>query len=131
MRHIQTVPTIERRNGHRRKPPNPNSRTYSWILTRAERRHNGRVDNKMDEIYTKDALWEAARDSEMQRTPTPADEETCKDAHDPRTMRETTTKKHFFRARPDGITPHNKKKYGTSWNSRARQTSKKKKGKWL
>jgi hypothetical protein len=38
------------------------------------------TDNKMDEICTKDNLWETVQTSEMQRTLTPTDEEICKAA---------------------------------------------------
>ena len=62
----------------------------------------------MDEICTKDALWESVRVSEILRTLTPADEETCKAEHDPRTLREIKTQKRLFRVRPDGIAHHNK-----------------------
>ena len=65
------------------------------------------ADNKMDEICTKDNLWETAKTSEMQRTLTPADEEICEAAENPKKMRESMVRKRFFRTRPDGIAHHN------------------------
>ena len=41
------------------------------------------ADKKMDEICTKDALWESAQTSEILRTLTPEDEETCRASHNP------------------------------------------------
>jgi hypothetical protein len=64
----------------------------------------------MDEICTKDALWEAARTSETQSTLTPTDEETCRTAQNPQSMKETKAKERFFRTRPDGIAHHNEKR---------------------
>jgi hypothetical protein len=54
--------------------------------------------------------WETVRVSEILRTLTPADEETCKPVHDRRALREIIAKKRFFRVRPDGIAHHNKKR---------------------
>jgi hypothetical protein len=68
------------------------------------------ADNKMDKICTKDNLWETARTSEIQRTLTSSDEEICKAAKNPKTMRETKAMERFFRTRPDGIAHHNEKK---------------------
>jgi ribonuclease HI len=68
------------------------------------------ADNKMDEICTKDNLWETAQTSEMQRTLTPTDEEICKAAKNPKQMRESMARKRFFRTRPDGIAHHNEKR---------------------
>jgi hypothetical protein len=68
------------------------------------------ADNKMDEIYTKDTLWETARTSEILRTLTPADEEICGAAENPQVMKEIKAKERFFRTRPDGITHHNDNK---------------------
>ena len=39
------------------------------------------ADNKMDEICTKDALWGVVQTSEILKTLTPADEETCRATH--------------------------------------------------
>jgi hypothetical protein len=64
----------------------------------------------MDEICTKDNLWETARTSEIQRTLTPADEEICEAAENPKAMRETKAMERFFRTRPDGIAHHNENK---------------------
>ncbi len=64
-------------------------------------------DNKMDEICTKDTLWETARTSELQNPLTPTDEEIYKITQDPRAQREIEAKKRFFRTRPDGIAHHN------------------------
>ena len=62
-------------------------------------------DNKMDEICTIESLWEAARDSEIQKTHSPTDEETCAAAHDLRKSRQLKAKRSelFLRVRPDGI----------------------------
>jgi hypothetical protein len=68
------------------------------------------ADNKMDEICTKDNLWETPRTSEMQRTLTPADEKICEAAENPKKMREFIARKRFFRTRPDGIAHHNEKR---------------------
>jgi ribonuclease HI len=68
------------------------------------------ADNKMDEICTKDALWETARPSEIKRTLTPADEEMCGAAENPQAMKETKARERFFRSRPDGIAHHNENK---------------------
>jgi hypothetical protein len=46
------------------------------------------ADNKMDAICTKDTLWETDRTSEIQRTLTPADEEICEAAENPKSMKE-------------------------------------------
>jgi hypothetical protein len=64
------------------------------------------ADNKMDEICTKDTLWETARTSEIRRTLTPADEEMCGAAENPQEMKETKVKERFFRTRPDCIAHH-------------------------
>ncbi len=64
----------------------------------------------MDEICTKDALWETARSSEIKRTLTPEDEEMCGAAENPQAMKETKVREHFFRSRPDGIAHHNENK---------------------
>ena len=65
----------------------------------------------MDEICTIDALWEAVKESEMKRTPSPAGEEACTTEHDPRKSRQSKAKERFLRARPaDGIAHHNEKK---------------------
>jgi hypothetical protein len=64
----------------------------------------------MDEICTKDNLWETARTSEIQRTLTSADEEICEAAENPKAMRETKSMERFFRTRPDGIAHHNENK---------------------
>ena len=64
----------------------------------------------MDEICTKDTLWETARTSEIRRTLTPADEEICGAAENPQAMKETKAKERFFRTRPDGIAHHNEDK---------------------
>ena len=66
-------------------------------------------DNKIDEICTIDALWEAAQDSEMKRTLSPVDK-ACTTAHDPRKTRQDKVKEPFLRAHPDGIAHHNEKK---------------------
>ncbi len=55
-------------------------------------------------------MLESVQDSEMKRTPSPADEETCTTTHDPRKARQTKAKERFLRARPDGITHHNEKR---------------------
>ncbi len=68
------------------------------------------TDNKMDEICTKDNLWETARTSEIQRTLTSADEEICEAAENPKAMRETKAMERFFRTRPDGIAHHHENK---------------------
>jgi hypothetical protein len=44
------------------------------------------ADNKMDEICTKDVLWESDRTSKIQRTLTPADEEICRVAQNPQAL---------------------------------------------
>ncbi len=64
----------------------------------------------MDEICTKDTLWETTRTSEIRRTLTPVDEEICGAAENPQAMKETKVKERFFRTRPDGITHHNENK---------------------
>ena len=61
----------------------------------------------MDGICTKDTLWDTDRPSEILRTLTPADEEICGAAENPKTMRETKAMERFFRTRPDGIAHHN------------------------
>jgi hypothetical protein len=61
----------------------------------------------MDEICTRDTLWETTRTSEIQRTLTPADEEICEAAENSKTMREIKARERFFRTRPDGIAHHN------------------------
>jgi hypothetical protein len=68
------------------------------------------ADNKMDEICTKATLWDTARTSELKKTLTPADEEICGAAENPKATRETKAMERFFRTRPDGIAHHNKKK---------------------
>jgi hypothetical protein len=65
------------------------------------------TDNKMDEICTKDTLWETARTSEIQRTLTPVDEEICEAAENPKAMKEIKARERFFRTRPDGIAHNN------------------------
>jgi hypothetical protein len=64
----------------------------------------------MDEICTKDSLWETARTSEIRRTLTPADEEICGAVENPQAMKETKAKERLFRTRPDGIEHHNENK---------------------
>ena len=48
-------------------------------------------------------ISEAAQDSEMKRTLSPTDEETCKVAHNPRKVRQIKARERFLRVRPDGI----------------------------
>ncbi len=67
-------------------------------------------DNKIDEICTIEALWEAAQNSEIKRTLSPADEVASLATHDPKKPRQTKAKERFLRTRPDGIAHHNEKK---------------------
>ena len=63
----------------------------------------------MDDICTLDALWDAAKDSEMKKTLSPDEESACTLAHDPHLERQSKARTRFLRTRPDGIA-HNKEK---------------------